>query len=93
MSRHRSRDGQAVTALIWTRVSACKIGGGERVCAPDDSKAVIEGKLIAKAGCILARETINIKCFRNGDVGHQQAVAQVVQQIVTCQALLPKAPF
>jgi RHS repeat-associated protein len=79
--------------LVWAVNSACKIGGGERVCAPDDSKAVIEGKLIAKAGCILARETINIKCFRNGDVGHQQAVAQVVQQIVTCQALLPKAPF
>lgn len=36
--------------------------------------------------CYIARSTINTVCWSGGDAGHQQAAAQAIQNVYTCDA-------
>ena len=75
-------------ALNWAVNSACKTGAAVGSCDVTDSCAVLNAKVYSKWACIAARFARDIKCWRNGDVGHQGAVAQKVVEIVKCQGVI-----
>ena len=38
--------------------------------------------------CYIARNIINARCWGGGDLGHQQAAAQAIQNVGWCEALI-----
>ncbi len=61
---------------------ACK--ERRRRCHIADDCATIWQKIEANAECIRARSTINSRCFRGGDVGHNQAIMAAVGALNNC---------
>lgn len=38
--------------------------------------------------CYIARNRINARCFGGGDIGHQMAAAQAIQNVSACDAII-----
>jgi hypothetical protein len=76
MSRHRSRDGQAVTALIWTRVrsdimhfSFCRI---ERDLKPALFSRSLGGRTACRGASSSHKATASVVCeFGQGEIAGQ----------------------
>ncbi len=61
---------------------ACK--GSRRRCLSSDSCPTIWQKIESNSECIRARSVINARCFRGGDIGHNQAVMAAVGALNNC---------
>lgn len=56
-------------------------------CTQNDSCPTIWERIQFNAECIRARSTINTRCFRGGDPGHTEALANAVAALGNCWAV------
>lgn len=64
--------------------NACK---KTRRCNPNDDCATLQQRIQDNADCIRARSTINSRCFRGGDAGHQEAIQGAVGALNNCWSI------
>lgn len=63
----------------------CK--GEPTKCNPMDECATLERKMHIAMQCIQARTRINMRCYKGGDRGHQQAIEERINSLVKCQSI------
>lgn len=55
-------------------------------CAGLSGCGVLQAEKTKWLACYAARSRINVTCFGGGDLGHQQAAAQAIMNVSTCDA-------
>jgi hypothetical protein len=65
------------------------LGNSPRSCAPGIGCFNLKERKQRWLTCYTTRTIINEKCFGGGDLGHQQAAAQAILNVGTCDAIIP----
>ena len=55
-------------------------------CAGISGCSLLQAEKSKWLACYASRSKINVRCFGGGDLGHQQAAAQAIQNVGTCDA-------
>ena len=55
-------------------------------CAGLSGCSVLQAEKTKWLACYAARSRIMVRCFGGGDLGHQQAATQAIQNVATCDA-------